>query len=159
MKKLLKMKKLHPSEKAKEDVQKIVRNSIQTVINGYDGTNESAIEILKASYLNIMFDLQTDFSKKWIDLKNKKTRYKEKRTESMILAAIEELIELKRELNLKEWRKSYKKVDTEKVKEELIDVLHFVINIALIWGLDPKSLFESFVQKQVVNRTRQKLHY
>ena len=146
-------------DKSKIEVGNVIDKSVRKIIDKYDGSNYAAIEILKSSYLELMFDLQHDFAGRWIDWGNKKVGYKEHRTEAMILAAIEELIELKRELNLKEWKKGRKKVNVKKVRQELVDTFHFVINIAKIWGLTPKSLFEGFLDKQVTNRTRQKLHY
>jgi len=115
----------------------------------------------KQGHLDIMFTLQKDFQEKnkWINFKTKSIKYKEERTQQMLFAVIEESIELKRELNLKEWKKERKEVDVDKVKEELIDIFHFIINIALIWGLSPEDLLEQFLEKQTTNRVRQRLGY
>ena len=141
---------------SEKEIGSIVEKAIMSLSNKYRNPNEF---VTKTNYLEIIFALQADFAKKWIDFKNKDIHYREERTQAMILALIEETIELKRNLNLKEWRKKKKKVDINKVREELVDMIHFTVNIALIWGLTPTSLFEAFIDKQKKNRIRQKMHY
>ena len=146
------------TERVKKDMGDIVDKTVEKLFNGKSTNNQ---KIVKANFLRLMFALQRDFQEKnkWIDFKNKSIRYKEERTQQMLFAIIEESIELKRELNLKEWKKKRHAVSPDQVKEELIDILHFVINIALIWKLEPEDLFSEFIDKQMTNRVRQEMGY
>ncbi len=149
-------------DKAKERVKKAMGSVVDAVVAKlFKSKTTNNERIIKVNFLRIMFALQKDFQKKnkWIDFKNKSVRYKEERTQMMLFAVIEEAVELKRELNLKEWKKTRHSVSTDKVKEELIDMLHFIINIALIWGLEPEDLFDEFIDKQMINRVRQEIGY
>lgn len=72
--------------------------------------------------------------------------------------AIEELIEVRRELPLrKHWKKDSKTapVDYDKVKKEMIDVLHFILTLFLILDMDEHDIFECYIAKHKVNYERQ----
>ena len=138
------------------EIGKIIERTITSI---YSKPENPSKAVLRQNYLDVMFAIQKDFEKPWVNFKNKNVKYKEERTEKMLVSAIEELIELRREINVKEWKRTRKGVNVNKIREELIDVIHFVITIALIWDLTPTSLFEKFIDKQMVNRTRQKLRY
>ena len=72
-----------------------------------------------------------------------------------------ELHEMFRELEgFKAW-KTYNWTDAEKVehdaaaKEEFIDALHFIFNIALALGLTSADIFDIYVNKNITNHVRQ----
>jgi dimeric dUTPase (all-alpha-NTP-PPase superfamily) len=69
-------------------------------------------------------------------------------------ALIHEAIELQRETNWKWWKKEGK-IDYGKIKEEIIDIWHFLLQISIESGLDPKTLVEKYMDKNKENLDRQ----
>lgn len=71
-----------------------------------------------------------------------------------ILAMLSELAELLDELPFK-WWKNPREVDLGRVREELVDLLHFLISASLKAGLDADSLYALYVEKNRENHDRQ----
>jgi dimeric dUTPase (all-alpha-NTP-PPase superfamily) len=72
----------------------------------------------------------------------------------MVLALTDELHEAMNEIGWKPWATS-KHFNTEAVKGELVDCLHFFINLCLVAGLEPDSLHSRYVTKNKKNALRQ----
>ncbi len=70
------------------------------------------------------------------------------------LAMLSELAELIDEVNFK-WWKNEKPVDEGKVKEELVDILHFFISMCLKTGMDASELHRRYLDKNKENFDRQ----
>ncbi len=70
------------------------------------------------------------------------------------LAMLSELSELIDEVNFK-WWKNPKPVDTGKVKDELVDILHFFVSMCLKTGMDANELYERYLSKNKENFARQ----
>ena len=70
------------------------------------------------------------------------------------LAMLSELAELIDEVNFK-WWKNEKPVDADKVKEELVDILHFFVSMCLKAGMDADELHERYLSKNSENFARQ----
>jgi len=51
------------------------------------------------------------------------------------------------------------KIEEEELKYEIIDCLHFLLNLALVWGMDPEELFYMFIHKNIINWERQDANY
>jgi len=54
-------------------------------------------------------------------------------------------------------RRIYNKLPEEqqyKIKEEMIDILHFILNILLVLGLDSETIYEIYMKKNRVNLQR-----
>jgi len=83
----------------------------------------------------------------------------------MILALHEEATEIMRETAYKNpdfvpfgWKK--KQVEnTDKFKEEIIDIIHFVMNLAIVSGMEPKEIFERYEGKNKENHERKENGY
>src|SRR5688572_26227960 len=58
-------------------------------------------------------------------------------------AVTHESVELQRETSWK-WYKTPKEMDLDKIKEELIDIAHFVFQIAMEIGMEPKDFIEIY---------------
>lgn len=71
-----------------------------------------------------------------------------------ILAAMDELTELLNELNYK-WWKNPKPIDGEAVREELVDVLHFLISMCIRSGMTAEDLYAGYIKKNQENFDRQ----
>lgn len=70
-----------------------------------------------------------------------------------------ETTELLDALPWKPWKKSYSKIDLNNVQIEIVDMLHFVIELAIIWGMKPHELHDLYMKKMQENFDRQKLGY
>lgn len=71
------------------------------------------------------------------------------------IALLVELTEVLDEVNYK-WWKNPKEIDTNAVKEELVDVLHFFVSMCLSAGLTADELFARYAAKNQENIARQK---
>ena len=76
----------------------------------------------------------------------------------MILASIDELMEMLRETPWKPWKKQ-QTFNKERFKEEYIDLIHFVINLGLAAGLSSNELIKRYKIKNKINFKRQKNGY
>lgn len=79
---------------------------------------------------------------------------REERISMLCTAVIHEACELQ-DLTSWKWWKSKHGLDYNKAREELIDILHFVIQIALELGMDAKDVLEEYRRKNIINRERQ----
>ncbi|MFA5676191.1 MAG: dUTPase [Christensenellales bacterium] len=70
------------------------------------------------------------------------------------LAMLSELAELIDEVNFK-WWKNAKPVDTDKVKDELVDILHFFVSMCIKTGMDANELYRRYIDKNKENFARQ----
>lgn len=70
------------------------------------------------------------------------------------LALMVELGEVVEEARFK-WWKNPQPVDSGKLREELVDVLHFFISMCLDAGLDAESLYQGYLEKNRENFRRQ----
>lgn len=70
------------------------------------------------------------------------------------LAMLSELAELIDEVNFK-WWKNEKPVDVDKVKDELVDILHFFVSMCLKTGMDAGELHQRYLDKNKENFARQ----
>jgi len=70
------------------------------------------------------------------------------------LALMVELGEVVEEARFK-WWKNRQPVDSQKLHEELVDVLHFFISMCIDAGLDAESLYQGYLAKNQENFRRQ----
>ncbi len=102
--------------------------------------------------LDEIFDMQKaldEYITKKRDLKFSKEEWVQKRS----LALIVELGEALTEANYKWWKAPEDR--SEKLKEELVDVLHFFIGMCIDAGLSAKELYERYMNKNSENVKRQ----
>jgi len=69
-------------------------------------------------------------------------------------AAVQELAEVREEFSWKPWAKDRPFVNRERVRDEIIDVLHFLGNMLTVMGVTDQELAEAYQLKQAVNRQR-----
>ena len=53
------------------------------------------------------------------------------------------------------WWKKQQKFDINNAKKELIDIVHFVIALAITLGMDAEELFAEYTEKNKINHDRQ----
>jgi dimeric dUTPase (all-alpha-NTP-PPase superfamily) len=106
---------------------------------------------------NLLFDLQQALQKMHGHHFDKMTiEEKENYTKDHVLYLLEETHELLREINFKTYKKTRKPIKIENIREELSDILHFYVNLCLVWGVSADQIVESFKQKNAVNVQRVK---
>lgn len=71
-----------------------------------------------------------------------------------VLALEDELHEALQEVGWKPWASS-NHINRDEYVGELVDALHFFINLCLIVGVNPEELFERFMAKNEKNARRQ----
>lgn len=71
------------------------------------------------------------------------------------LAMMSEMAELLDEVNFK-WWKNPKPVDPNRVREELVDILHFFVSMCLRAGMDAGELYQRYLDKNQENFDRQR---
>lgn len=116
--------------------------------------------------LKIMFEKQFELQKKLgiidkIDTPQDKQAY----INQTILAVVEEAVEIMKETPYKNpdfvkfgWKKG-QEGNPEKMKEEIIDLFHFVMNLSIATGMDSDEFFELYCKKNNINHKRQKNNY
>lgn len=57
------------------------------------------------------------------------------------------------------WWAKYQKYDEQNVRVEIIDLLHFVVGMAIITGMTADDFFGAFLKKNKVNHDRQDRGY
>jgi len=79
---------------------------------------------------------------------------KEEWLQKKALALIEEVTEVVQETNYK-WWKTKNQVDYNKVKEEVVDILHFLVSMCLTLDMTSDELFAIYKNKHNENIDRQ----
>ena len=69
-------------------------------------------------------------------------------------AAIQELAEAREEFSWKPWATDPPFVNRDRVRDEVIDALHFLGNMLTILGVDDDELAAEYQRKQEINRRR-----
>ena len=100
--------------------------------------------------LDTIFKLQGELDRmvKFTDM------YYEDQVNNNFMATIHELCELHDETNWKKWKKTKKKESREKKLEEFADIIHFVIQTALMYGFDSEEVYSAYLNKNIINRER-----
>ena len=80
------------------------------------------------------------------------------RVANLCTALIHEGIELQRLTDWK-WWKQPTKLNTADASDELADIVHFVIQIALELGMDEDDLLKAYERKNTINHERQSSGY
>lgn len=79
---------------------------------------------------------------------------KEEWIQKGVLATLSELSEVLDEVNFK-WWKNPKPVVDEKLKEELVDVAHFLLSMCIHSGMSAEELYAIYCKKNQENLNRQ----
>ena len=116
--------------------------------------------------LKHMFELQHKLQERlgtWKKIENESD--KQQFVNQQILALHEEAVEIMKESAYKNpelvkfgWKKG-QKWNVENFKEEIIDIFHFVMNLAIISGMDSDEFYKRYCKKNNVNHERQENNY
>lgn len=121
----------------------------------------------KEDKLDIIFQKQIELQERLGNIKkiNSSDSMKQKFINQMILAIQEEAIEIMRESAYKNpdyvefgWKKGQTS-DNEKFKDEIADLLHFLVNLCIVSDMDAEELFNRYTGKNKENYERQDNNY
>lgn len=118
-------------------------------------------QVLQKDKLEELLRMQFMFGRKFTSFPALGNRERQIKTLEFINHAIEELIEMRRELPIrKHWSTKKDNIpDWDKVKEEYVDALHFFLSLALINGWSADDIFDGYCEKNKVNIERQNTGY
>ena len=110
----------------------------------------------------MMLEVQDEMAARFIDIKGFVAKtYPQEEVQKWLLNYLaccqEEIQEVRQELPLRKfWRKgaAEKTPDWDKVKEEMIDVLHFFMASCRILGMDAEEIMEIYMKKFEINQMR-----
>lgn len=115
--------------------------------------------------LNFIFKKQEELQIRVGNLPFKDEKHRQEFINLMFLSCLDELSESLRETAWKNphfiscgWKKGQTTND-ELFKEELVDLLHFFINLCIASGMDSNELFERYLNKNKINHERQNKGY
>lgn len=104
--------------------------------------------------LDIIFEMQEKFDTDVMKNRGLEGLTMEEWLQRQTLAMLSELAELIAEVNFK-WWKNPRPVDTDNVREELVDVLHFFVGMCNRSGMGSDELFARYIKKNEENFKRQ----
>ncbi len=119
------------------------------------------VEVRKIDNLQFLLNQQFEFGRKFTDFGNLSDTEIQAKLLEFISCLIEEVVEIRTELPMrKHWSsKRFNEPDWAKVKEELIDSLHFMLSLFLILGMDSNEICGLYMMKNKVNHKRQEEGY
>lgn len=109
---------------------------------------------METDKLERIFEMQACFQRDLVSRRRLENISMEKWMQMQTLAMISELSELIDEVNFK-WWKNPKPVDEDRVKEELVDILHFFVSMCLNAGMSAEELYNRYIEKNQENFDRQ----
>lgn len=113
--------------------------------------------------LSDLFEKQYLLQKKiGVELAGLGDEQREHWTKENILAMHAELSELLDWTNWKHWKKTrvvYDEIRMKKIQFEIIDLLHFWLNLCIIWNLTPQNMIDVYNEKNKINHDRQNINY
>lgn len=115
--------------------------------------------------LEAIVDLQRVIAERFHRLETMTVEEKEKATQEYLTAIVAEVGEIlngddingikgQGAIRWKSWKKQAQPADPNYVKTELIDILHFTLEMLLIWGCDADEIYRRYVGKNQENLAR-----
>lgn len=86
-------------------------------------------------------------------------RYVQHFLKDLAWCTTEELGEAMNELKNRPWKTSFTQTDEEAFKEEVVDALHFFIELCIVAGFDAEELHARYLGKHQTNILRQETGY
>lgn len=104
--------------------------------------------------LDRIFHMQKSFQEELIKKRHLEHITMEEWLQMQTLAIVAELAEVLDESNYR-WWKTKKPLDEAQIKEEIIDVLHFVLSMCVAAGMDSDEIYSVYMAKNKENFDRQ----
>jgi len=108
--------------------------------------------------LRKIFRLQGEYDKMVLDTFHEANKTLDQKISALCTATIHEAVELQRLTSWKWWKKA-EELNKADAKEELIDILHFVISAARFLDMTPEEFTKEYERKNQINRERQNRGY
>ncbi len=126
------------------------------VINESEEKNEffNSSEFEGMDKLDTIFYMQEKFDQDVIKNRHLEDVTPEQWIQKQTLAMLSELAELIAEVNFK-WWKNAKEINSDNVKEEIVDILHFFVGMCNRSGMNSEELFDRYMKKNEENFRRQ----
>lgn len=121
--------------------------SLKTILNSGENMNQAKDK------LEIIFEMQESLNN-YISESRGLNFSKDEWIQKRALALIEEVTEVLNELNYK-WWKNPKQRNDDKLKEELVDVLHFFVGMCIDAGMTAEEMYQIYLKKNKENFDRQ----
>lgn len=107
--------------------------------------------------LDFMFFLQKQFEEVFFgNLKKLPPDQQIGITLDLLNCLTNEIEEVRNELPWKHWKRYRKEPNHDLIRKEIIDLVHFLLSLCLIWGIDQNNILEEFLRKHTINRSRLK---
>ena len=136
-------------EKSMREIE-IRRQSMISSWNGRRFTN----------MLDEMMDLQTRFVKKFFDPYGMSEKDRVRWTKELMVCLMAEMSETLNWTCWKHWKNYHGKKNNDlEIQYELVDMLHFLMDLMILWKMDVRTVFSMYVQKSRENFRRQKEEY
>jgi dimeric dUTPase (all-alpha-NTP-PPase superfamily) len=100
-----------------------------------------------------MFELQKKFQERLGNLPFKDYDSQQKFVNMMFIAIVAESVETLNETPWKPWKKN-QSLNYENYVSELVDVLHFFINLCIAYDISPEEVYHTFKRKNLINNNR-----
>lgn len=94
--------------------------------------------------INHLWDTQKDFQKYFYKPEDLTLEEKIAWTKEFCLCAHQELAEVLQSVDWKSYHLYDKEYSTEHLKEEIVDVVKFVVNLCIVWGVSPEEFVTIF---------------
>ena len=104
--------------------------------------------------LDKIFEMQDALNREIVEKRHLENIGREEWLQRLTLAMLSEMAELLDGVNFK-WWKNPKPADEDYIKEEIVDILHFFVSMALRSGMDAEELFRRYMAKNRENFDRQ----
>ena len=117
------------------------------------------LERYKMDRLERLLELQKTFGKRFVNWDKLSIADQENWTKEFIVCCISELNEILAETNWKHWKSTHKELDHKKIKFEIIDLLHFILSLMVLWKMDATEVFDMYIEKNLENIKRQENGY
>jgi len=111
-------------------------------------------EFIKDDKLDRIFFMQNLFDRDVVEKRNLGGITKPEFIQKRVLAMVSELAELLDEVNFK-WWKDPKEINSDNIRDELVDILHFFVGMCLDSGMGAEELFDRYMAKNKENFDRQ----
>lgn len=114
------------------------------------------VKLPEGDKLDLIMKMQVEFMNRIGIFPEKLTlSEREKATKELLLADYDENSEILGWINWKPWKKKKIQVDQHEIRFEIIDKLHFLLEMAAIWGMTAQDIAEYYAAKNQENNKRQ----
>ncbi|MBQ4088778.1 MAG: dUTPase [Clostridia bacterium] len=104
--------------------------------------------------LDAIFDIQSALNKEIVALRHLENITPDEWQQKLTLAMLSELTEALDGTNWKWWKNKTPK-DPDYLKDEIVDMLHFLVSMSLRAGMSADEMFERYIAKNKENFDRQ----